>query len=49
MQCLLLLPRREQPRSHDGFIGAPVACRSWVVDSENHDGLLPIGATGKFL
>ncbi|WEW61343.1 hypothetical protein PRK78_006833 [Emydomyces testavorans] len=30
-------------------IGTSVACATWIVDEENHDRLLPIGATGELV
>lgn len=46
--CCCFLDAKSQGH-HDGFIGDPLGCRMWIVDSENHDKLLPIGATGEIL
>ncbi|KAF5856599.1 hypothetical protein ETB97_007099 [Aspergillus alliaceus] len=32
-----------------GIIGIPLSCRLWVADPDNHEILLPIGATGELL
>ena len=46
--CCCFLDANSQGH-YDGFIGDPLSCRMWIVDSENHDRLLPIGATGEIL
>ena len=42
--CCCFLDANSQGH-YDGFIGDPLACRIWIVDSKNHEKLLPIGAT----
>lgn len=37
------------PESNAGNIGWPVGCRGWIVDPNNHDVLLPVGAIGELL
>lgn len=37
------------PDSNAGNIGWPVGCRGWIVDPENHDVLLPVGAIGELV
>ncbi|KAK0510133.1 hypothetical protein JMJ35_007527 [Cladonia borealis] len=46
--CCCFLDANSQGH-YDGFIGDPLGCRMWIVDSENHDKILPIGATGEIL
>lgn len=37
------------PNSNAGNIGWPVGCRGWIVDPNNHDVLLPVGAIGELV
>lgn len=37
------------PSSNAANIGWPIGCRGWVVDPNNHDVLLPVGAVGELL
>lgn len=37
------------PDSNAGNIGWPVGCRGWIVDPNNHDVLLPVGAIGELV
>lgn len=42
--CCCFLDANSQGH-YDGFIGDPLACRIWIVDSKNHEKLLAIVAT----
>ena len=46
--CCCFLDANSQGH-YDGFIGDPLSCKMWIVDSENHDRVLTIGATGEIL
>ncbi|POS75877.1 hypothetical protein DHEL01_v205733 [Diaporthe helianthi] len=37
------------PELYGGHIGRGVACRTWVVDSTNHERLMPVGCIGELL
>ena len=46
--CCCFLDANSQGH-YDGFIGDPLASKIWIVDSEDHDKLVPIGAQGEIL
>ena len=46
--CCCFLDANSQGH-YDGFIGDPLASRLWIVSPDDHDKLLPVGATGEIL